>query len=79
MILCFMSSSPTSGSVLTGQSLEPASHSASPSLSSPPPPMLSLSLSLSLSKINIKKNLKTMMEHIEVGEGVGAKTFKIDE
>ena len=50
----FMSSSPVSGSVLTAQSLEPASDSVSPSLSASPPLILSLSLSLSLSKINIK-------------------------
>ena len=54
----FMSSSPASGSVLTAQSLEPASDSGSPSLSlSAPSPLtlclsLSLSLSLSLTKIN---------------------------
>ena len=52
MNLWFVSSSPTSGSVLTAQSLEPALASVSPSLS------LSLSLSapllliLSLSKMN---------------------------
>ena len=50
MILWFMGSSPTSGSVLTAQSLELASDSVSPSLSA------SLASSLSLSKINIKKN-----------------------
>ena len=38
-------SSPTSGSVLTAQSLEPASDFVSPSLSAPPLLMLSLSLS----------------------------------
>ena len=48
--LRFVSSSPASGSVLSAQSLEPASDSVSPSLSDPP----LLSLSLSLSKINIK-------------------------
>ena len=42
----FVGSSPASGSVLTAQSLEPASDSASPSLSAPPVLMLSLSLSL---------------------------------
>ena len=54
MISQLVSSSTTSGSVLTPQSLEPASDSGSPSLSAPPPLMhcLSLSLSLSLSKIN---------------------------
>ena len=52
MISWSMSSSPTSGSMLTAQSLEPAWDSVSPSLSVP----LSLhSVSLSLSKINIKK------------------------
>ena len=43
----FVSSSPAMGSVLTDQSLEPASDSVSPSLSAPPPLTLSLSLSLS--------------------------------
>ena len=36
MILQFVGSSPVSGSVLTAQSLEPASDSVSPSLSAPP-------------------------------------------
>ena len=45
MISWFMGSSPASGSVLTAQSLEPASGSVSPSLSTPPLIMLSLSLS----------------------------------
>ena len=45
MISQFVSSSPVSGSVLTVQSLEPASESVSPSL--PVPPLLVLSLSLS--------------------------------
>ena len=40
------SSSPVSGSVLTAQSLEPASDSVSPSLSAPP--LLTLCVSLSL-------------------------------
>ena len=55
MILWFMSSSPALGSVLTAQSLEPASDSMSPSFSAPPLLVLSLSLSLSLSKLNIKE------------------------
>ena len=42
--LCAVSSSPTSGSVLTAQSLEPASDSVSPSLSVPPLLMLCLCL-----------------------------------
>ena len=48
MISRSVSSSPASGSVLTAQSLEPASDSVSPSLSDPPPIHV---LSLSVSKI----------------------------
>ena len=48
MISQSVSSSPTSGSVLTARSLEPALDSVSPSLSAPPP----LALYFSLSKIN---------------------------
>ena len=44
-ILWFVGSSPTSGSVLTAQSLEPALDSVSPSLSASPSHALSLSLS----------------------------------
>ena len=44
----FVSSSPASGSVLTAQSLEPASDSASPSLSAPPQLMLARSFFPSL-------------------------------
>ena len=44
MISQFVSLSPALGSVLTAQSLEPASDSVSPSLSAPPPLMLCLSL-----------------------------------
>ena len=47
MISQFMGSSPASGSVLTARSLEPASDSVSPSLTSP-----ACTLSLCLSKIN---------------------------
>ena len=57
MISRFMSSRPASGSVLTGQSLEPASDSVSPSLYAPLLLAHALSLSLSQNKINIK-NLK---------------------
>ena len=53
MISWLMSSSPTLGFVLTGQSLEPASASVSPSLSALPP--LTRALSLSLSKNNKNK------------------------
>ena len=45
MLSQFVSSGPVSGSVLTAQSLEPASDSGSPSLSAPSPLMLCLSLS----------------------------------
>ena len=64
MISQLVGSSPTPGSVLTAQSLEPASASVSPSLSAPPPLMLalSLSLSLSLSKIHIKKKFKAFSD-----------------
>ena len=48
MISQFVGSSPMSGSVLTAQSLEPASDSVYPSLSAPP--QLALCLSLSLKK-----------------------------
>ena len=61
MILQSVSSSPTSGSVLTAQSLEPVSDSVSPSLSDPPPFMLGLSLSqkeINLKKIKKNKHLK---------------------
>ena len=47
MISRFVGSSPTSRSVLTVRSLEPASDSVSPSLSALPPPNLVLSFSLS--------------------------------
>ena len=50
MISRLVGSSPASGSVLTAQSLEPASDSVSSSLSAPPPLILCLSLSLSLSQ-----------------------------
>ena len=54
MVSQLVSSSPASDSVLTAQSLEPASHSVSPSLSAPS----LLMLCLSVSKINIKKKEK---------------------
>ena len=44
IISLFVGSRPELGSVLTAQSLEPASDSVSPSLSAPPLLMLSLSL-----------------------------------
>ena len=52
MISLLVGLSPTSGSVLTAQSLEPASDSVSPSLSLPLPCSGSVSLSLSLSLKN---------------------------
>ena len=63
----FVSSSPVSGSVLTAQSLEPASGSVSPYLSDPPPLMLSLSLSLSLSLKNkcLKKIKKSCPSNLK--------------
>ena len=58
MISWFVGSSPTSGSVITAQSLEPASHSLSPSFSAPPQLALSLSVSLCLSLSKINKNIQ---------------------
>ena len=46
MIPQLLGSSPASSSVLTAQSLEPASDSVSPSLSAPPLLMLSLSMKI---------------------------------
>ena len=66
MISQFVSSSPTSGSVLTAQSLEPASDPVSPSLPLPRSHSacvclcLCLCLSLSLSKIN--KHLQKILK-----------------
>ena len=66
----FLSTSLALGSVLTTQSLEPASDSVSPSLSAPPLLALCLSvcLSLSLSQkyINIKKNFKNVYQMIKL-------------
>ena len=57
MISWFVGSSPTLGSVLTAQSLEPASNSVSPSLSAAP----LLMLCLSISKINKHKKNRTTL------------------
>ena len=57
MISLFVGSSPASGSVLTAQSLEPASDSVSPSLSAPPPLVLCLFLSLK-NKSRLKRKFK---------------------
>ena len=46
MISRFVGSSPTSGSVLTAQSLKPSSDSVSPSLSAHHPPTRALSVSV---------------------------------
>ena len=62
-----VSSSPTSGSVLTAQSLDSASDSVSPSLSALPHAH-SLSLSLCLPKINIKKKTQNLLSIPNVGE-----------
>ena len=52
MISRSVGSSPTLGSVLTAQSLEPVSDSVSPALSAPPMLMVSLTLPLK-NKINV--------------------------
>ena len=57
MISRFMGSSPTFSSVLTAQSMQPASDSVSPSLSAPPPLVCALSL-----KMNIPKRKESKKE-----------------
>ena len=57
MISRSLSSNPTSGSVLTAQSLEPVSDSVSPSLSDLPPFMLCLSVSQKWINVKKKKSL----------------------
>ena len=57
MISWFVDSSPVSGSVLTVQSLGPASDSVSPSRSNPAPLTLCLYLCLPLSTMNITRDL----------------------
>ena len=66
MISQFMGSSPTSGSVLTAQSLEPASDSVSPSLSAPP--LLSLCLSASVS-VSVSVSLKNKNKNKKIKKG----------
>ena len=63
MISRFVGSSPVWGSVLTAQSLEPASDSVSLSLSLSPPPLLVLCLCLCLSKM--KKHLKKILNEMK--------------
>ena len=60
MISQLMSLRPASGSVLTAQSLEPASDSVSHSLSSPP--LLMLCLSLYLKNKETKQKKKEMID-----------------
>ena len=60
-----VSSSPTLGSGLMAQSLEPVSNSVSPSLSAPSP---TRTLCLSLSKVNIKKIFKKRKHYWKVYE-----------
>ena len=69
MIWRSVSSSPMSGSVLTAQSLEPASVSMSPSLSAPPPLMLALYLSQT-SKKNFFKSAKPLPTSLMLVIGV---------
>ena len=61
IISWFVGLSPTSGSVLTAQDMEPTSDSVSPSLS--PPPLLTLCLSLSLSQKLINITQKFFKKH----------------
>ena len=54
----FVGSSPTSGSVLTAQNVEPASNSVSLSLSAPPQLALCVCVCLSLSLSSLSLSLK---------------------
>ena len=62
MISWPMSSSPASGSVLTAQSLEPASDSVSLSLSAPPPLTLCISKKQTNKQTKNQENKKTRRE-----------------
>ena len=68
MISRFMGSRPPSGSVLTAQSLEPVSHSVSPSLSASSPLTLCPCPSLKNKYLKIKKK-DTQERHKHVGWG----------
>ena len=70
MISQFAGSSPASGSVLTAQSLEPASDSVSPSFSLCPSP--THALSLSVSKIN-----ETFLKVKKIKNPVNKEIFRI--
>ena len=59
MISQFKSSSPTSGSALTAQSLEPASDSVAPSL---PAPLAVCACTLSLSFSKLNKHFKNILK-----------------
>ena len=61
MISLFVSSSSTSGSVLTAQSLKPGSDSVSPSLSLPLPCLHSVSVSQKQSKAKQNKTKKRLL------------------
>ena len=73
MISQFVSSSPTSGSVLTAQSLKPASDSVSPHLLSAPP-LLVLYLSLSLNNKCQKMFFLNKM-HLQITENNSISNF----
>ena len=85
MISGFLSSSPDSGSVLTPQSLEPASDSVSPSFSALPQLPLCLCLCLSLSfrnKLKKKKHTKkqvfvlSLFQRLDIqSRGIGRATL----
>ena len=77
MILRFVGSSPVSGSVRTARSLEPASDSVSPSLSTSPLLAFSvcLSVSLSLSQKSTATNLQEVKKETGVGEEGGSHSW----
>ena len=76
MISQFVGSSPASGSVLTAQSLEPASDTVSPSLSAPPPLTLSPFLSLK-NKRTLNNFFKNSKPHIISGKSLPSPSFRV--
>ena len=75
MISQSVSSSPTSGSVLTAQSLEPASDSVSPSLSAPPLLMICLSKINKCLKIFLKKIKENCLFEILISTAISTENI----
>ena len=70
MISQFVGSSPTLGSVLTAQGLEPVSDSVFPSLSAPPALTLCLSLSNKYFKIHVFKKKRSNQNPADAGKAL---------